>query len=120
MDGMYPLVEGGPLYEILCSPDLPPENPHAHIIWRIYKSGGMSKSGLARSCGGTWRPTVTSYLSDLESAGLVEIRRKLVAVGDSRTWGQVGYLTRSGREAAAKIDEVLGGLYGKHPTTMIR
>lgn len=120
MDVMHPLFEGGPLYLQLTSPDLPPENPHAQVIWKIYKTGRMSKSELARACRGTWRPIVTSYLYDLEDAGLVETRRKLVLSGECRNWCDMGYLTKTGRELAARIDERHGSLYERHPTTMVR
>ncbi|MBI4894564.1 MAG: hypothetical protein HY833_02420 [Candidatus Aenigmarchaeota archaeon] len=110
----------GRLYHNLISPDLPPENPHAQIVWKIYMAGRMSRSDLARACSGMWKPRVTSYLSELEEGGLVATKRKLVLVGESRAWCSVGYLTESGREVAARIDGMHGGLYGRYATTMIR
>jgi DNA-binding HxlR family transcriptional regulator len=120
MGGLYELAGSGCLYHDLMSPQVPPENPHAQIIWKIYKAGKMSRSELARACSGTWKPTVTSYLSELEDHDLVATKRKLLPVGDSRAWCSVGYLTERGREIAARIDELHGGLYGKYPMTMVR
>jgi len=120
MDALYTLSGSGCLYHDLISPHAPPESPHAQIIWKIYKAKRMSRSDLARACSGTWKPKVTSYLSELEEGGLVETRRRLLPVGGSRVWCSVGYLTEDGKRAAARIDERHGALYEKHPNTMIR